>query len=378
MVSLCPKKEVCGSCSWSHIPYEKQLEQKISDINGSFKLKGLSLLCKDILPSPKLEHYRNRMDFVIDFEGRVGMRQKDKWWKVIDDHTCFLADSRIDVLFQIIRTWVHKSGLSYYDRKTHQGVLRYAVIRATSIGQTMLVIVTSEPKDDVERSSVLSNLSNLSNFVNSSSIIWSINKTDSDVSFGTELCTISGNGWIEESIDNITYCISPNAFFQTNSSTSPLLLEIVKKFCGDLTNKTVLDLYCGTGFFSIAMASNAKKMIGIELNSDAIHDAKINAEQNGIKPEFIVATTESFDWSIYNPDIIILDPPRSGMHDQALRDLLVYQPKEIIYVSCNYKNLAREMVQLQSVYDVAEMIAIDQFPHTPHVELITKLVHKTL
>lgn len=378
MVSLCPKKEVCGSCSWSHIPYEKQLEQKISDINGSFKLKGLSLLCKDILPSPKLEHYRNRMDFVIDFEGRVGMRQKDKWWKVIDDHTCFLADSHIDVLFQIIRTWVHKSGLSYYDRKTHRGVLRYAVIRATSIGQTMVVIITSEPKDESERSFILSNFCNLSDLSHPSTLIWSINKTDSDVSFGTELHTISGTGWIEELIDNITYRISPNAFFQTNSSTSPLLLEIVKKFCGNLTNRTVLDLYCGTGFFSVALANTSKKMIGIELNPDAICDAKTNAEQNGVSPEFILASTESFDWSVYQPDIIILDPPRSGMHDRTLRDLLAYQPKEIIYVSCNYKNFAREMVQLHSDYHVAEMIAIDQFPHTPHVELITKLVHKTL
>ncbi|OGL62606.1 23S rRNA (uracil-5-)-methyltransferase RumA [Candidatus Uhrbacteria bacterium RIFCSPHIGHO2_02_FULL_47_44] len=373
MSHLCPNKELCGSCAWSHIPYEKQLIQKVSDINGSFKLKGLSLKCEEVLPSPKLEHYRNRMDFVIDFEGRVGMRQKDKWWKVLDNHTCFLADEQIDALFVLVREWAKTCGLSFYDRRAHTGLLRYATIRATRTGQTMIVLVTSAPSNEDERSQILSALSALSALAAPSTLIWSINATDSDTSFGTELTTISGAGYIEEEISSVKYRISPNAFFQTNSYASHLLLDTVKEFCGDVSDKRVLDLYCGTGFFSIALASSAREMIGVELNAEAIEDAKTNAILNNVSPEFFAAPTEDYDWSKHNADIVILDPPRSGMHDRALADVIKHKPITIIYVSCNPKNFAREMVQLQEIYNVTAMKAIDMFPHTPHVELVTKL-----
>jgi len=316
------------------------------------------------------------MDFVIDFEGRVGMRAKDKWWKVIDDHTCFLADVRIDQLFQVVRTWTQTSGISFYDRRAHTGMLRYATIRATRLGETMITIVTSKPTDAAEEAKIRECLSILSKTPELSTLIWSINDSDADTSFGTVLHTISGNGWIEENVGGFTYRISPNAFFQTNSYASGILLETVKTCCGDVSDKQVLDLYCGTGFFSIALAASAKEMIGVELVEDAIADARINAERNNVHPTFIAAPTENYDWSIHKPDLIILDPPRSGMHDRALADILKYRPETIVYISCNPKNFAREMVQLQEVYKVASIKAIDLFPHTPHVELVTKLVRK--
>jgi 23S rRNA (uracil1939-C5)-methyltransferase len=142
----CPQKDRCGSCGWSHIPYEKQLAQKLSDINGSFAIKKLDLHVSEVLPSPKTDHYRNRMDFVIDFQGNVGLREKGKWWRVIDDHPCFIADEKIEELFRAVRAWTKTAGLSFYDRKAHTGILRYAVIRATSIGETMINIVTSAPE----------------------------------------------------------------------------------------------------------------------------------------------------------------------------------------------------------------------------------------
>jgi len=376
MKDLCPNKELCGSCSWSHIPYEKQLKQKLSDINGSFALKELEITCHTILPSPKLEHYRNRMDYVIDYQGKVGMRQKDKWWRVLDDHTCFLADDRIDELYGLIRIWVQASGLSYYDRRAHIGLLRFAVVRATRLGESMIVILTSPPKDADEEQNLHAAFTSLIESVKPTTLVWGINSTQSDVSFGETYETIFGLGVICESVGDVRYRISPNAFFQTNSFAAPLLLETVLSLAGNLEQKTVLDLYCGTGFFSVAMAKSAKRVIGIELNAEAIADANMNATLNHVSPEFTAAPTEESDWSIYEPDVVILDPPRSGMHDKALADIIRIQPKEIIYVSCNYKNFTREMVQLQNIYQITDMIAIDQFPHTPHVELVTKLIKK--
>jgi 23S rRNA (uracil-5-)-methyltransferase RumA len=363
-MSHCPNKNVCGSCAWSHIQYEKQLEQKLGDI----KLNGLDLYCDKILPSPKTEHYRNRMDFVIDFEGRVGLRQKGKWWRVIDNHPCFISDERIEELFHAVRNLVRASGLSYYDRKSHEGFLRYAVIRASSIGQSMVNIVTSEGSDGVMES--------WSDEVGSTTLVWSINHTDSDVSFGDDLRVLDGAGYIEEQIGNTRYRISPNAFFQTNSYAAHLLVDTVMEFVGDLSQKTLLDLYCGTGFFAVALAPFAKRTIGVEMVDDAVNDAKMNASLNNASVEFYSGKTEDFEWTPFNADVVILDPPRSGMHDRALADILHALPQTIVYVSCNHKNFAREMVQLQKFYKIDNMRAIDMFPHTPHVELVSVLRKK--
>lgn len=369
----CPQKDRCGSCGWSHIPYQKQLAQKLSDINGSFAIKKLDLEVTEILPSPKTDHYRNRMDFVINFQGNVGLREKGKWWRVIDDHPCFIADEKIEALFSAVREWTKTAGLSFYDRKAHVGLLRYAVIRATSIGETMVNIVTSTPEDEA---AVMTALKDLAATAKPTTLIWSINKTITDVSQGDDMRVITGNGSIEEHINGIGYRISPNAFFQTNSYAAPLLLKTVKEFAGDLTDKTLLDLYCGTGFFAVALARDAKQTIGVELNAEAIRDARLNAELNKVSATFHDTATESFDWKSLGADVVILDPPRSGMHDKALTDLLAVLPERIVYVSCNYKNFAREMVQLQEHYEVKQMRAIDQFPHTPHVELVSLLVRK--
>lgn len=311
---------------------------------------------------------------MIDFEGRVGMREKGKWWKVIDGHTCFLADEHIDTLFTHVRNWAKTSGLSFYDRKSHVGLLRYAVIRCTSTGETMVNIVTSEAQ--TEEPSLMKALETLQEVAKPTTLLWSVNHTITDVSFSEDVQTIAGPGYIEETINGHTYHISPNAFFQTNSYASPLLLETVQEFAGDLTDKTLLDLYCGSGFFSIAMAPQTKHTVGIELNAEAIRDAKTNAGLNQAQVEYISAQTEDYDWSQHNADIVILDPPRSGMHDKALADVIKYKPQTIIYVSCNEKNFARELVQLQHHYDVTAMRAIDLFPHTPHVELVSRLDRK--
>ncbi len=387
---LCPRPDACGSCGWSHIPYDKQLKQKVSDIEGSFALKELPYTVSEILPSPKTAFYRNRMDFVIDWQGNVGLREKGKWWKVIDNHPCFLADERINALFVRCRDWAKTCGLSFYDRKANVGILRYAVIRSTTLGQTMVTIVTSAPADAVEKETILAALQQLidpscqrqagvDTQLSPTTLIWAINHTVTDVSHGGENIVLHGAGYIEEEISGTRYRISPNAFFQTNPHAAPLLLKTVADFLGDLSGKTFLDLYCGTGFFSLALAGKAKKTIGVELVEDAIQDAQANAELNGIadKVTYLAQPTEHVDWLSYNADVVLLDPPRAGLHPSTLEELTrENRPEHVVYVSCNYKNLARELVTLKDFYDVTEIKAVDMFPHTPHVEVIANLVKK--
>lgn len=376
MNTLCPNKEVCGSCGWSHIPYEKQLQQKLADINGSFKLKNLPYQCTEIESAPVTAHYRNRMDFVIDFEGRVGLRQKGKWWKVIDNHHCFISDNRIEQLFTTVREWTHSANLTFFDRKAHTGLLRYAVIRSTNTGETMLTVVTSVPASAEEKETLLQQLDLLQESAQPTTLIWSVNTTISDTSVGSDLTTISGPGHMIEEINGHRYRITPNAFFQTNLHTAGILQQTVVDMAGDVSQKTVMDLYCGSGFFAMAFAKTAQKTVGVEIVPEAIVDAKANAQLNNVDIEFFDSPTEQFNWTQYNPDIVILDPPRSGMHDDALKDVMEAAPETIIYVSCNYKNFARELVALEMVYDVKQMKAIDMFPHTPHVELVTLLQKK--
>lgn len=377
MNSPCPHPDVCGSCGWSHIPYAKQLQQKLSDINGSFKLKKLELRVEDIVAAPKTEHYRNRMDFVIDWQGAVGLREKGKWWRVINDHTCFLADDKIELVYKHTRDWVKTAGLSFFDRKANVGFLRYAVIRSTTLGQTMLTIVTSAPKDAEEEAAAKAAFEKLNELAKPATLVWSINHTISDVSVGDDLRVLYGPGTIEEHIGGYKYKISPNAFFQTNPHGAVFLQDTVREFAGELADKTLLDLYCGTGFFAVSLANQAKQTIGVELVPEAIKDARINAELNGVTVDFHDAKTEDFDWLKIGADVVILDPPRAGMHDKALKDVITALPPRIVYISCNYKNFAREMVELQKYYDVENIRAIDMFPHTPHVELVTALVKKT-
>ena len=371
--SPCPRFVECGSCSWSDLSYPDQLAKKLLLINEALLKSNVETRCVEIIPSPRTEHYRNRMDFVIGFKGQVGLRERGKWWRIIDNHCCMVSDTPIEEAFAIAREWVLKSGLTFYDRKKHIGFLRYAVVRATRKGERLVTIVTSVPKDGDEEAIARIQLGLLAEALPATTVVWSINNTTGDVSFGQEDRVIAGEGVIHEEIEGALYRISPHAFFQTNSYASPALLSTVKEFCGDLAGKTLLDLYCGTGFFSVALAKSAARAIGVELSSDAIRDAKANAALNGVSVEFHDAKAEAFSWKPKSPDVVIVDPPRSGLHPDALKDLISSGVKKIVYISCGFERFAEEMKSIGLHYKIAAIKAVDLFPHTPHVELVTVL-----
>lgn len=376
MSDLCPQKDICGSCGWSHIPYQKQLEQKLGDINGSFKIHELTEKVEKIVAAPITEHYRNRMDFVIDFKGQVGLREKGKWWRVIDNHTCFLADEKIEAIFHITREWTKTAGLSFFDRKAITGFLRYAVIRSTAKGETMLNIVTSAPVDAAEESHAKAELEKLAATSGATTVLWSVNDTPSDVSHGGDVRVISGPGYIEEEIDGIRYRITPNAFFQTNLYAAPVLQKTVIDMARATGAKNAVDLYCGSGFFSLALAKLGMQVHAAEMVEDAIRDARTNAELNNLQVDFTAAKIEDLDWTKHNAELVIVDPARVGLHDKVIADLLSTKPKDVIYISCNYKSFAREFKMLREAYELVDAVAIDMFPHTPHVELVVHLKRK--
>lgn len=318
------------------------------------------------------------MDFVIDFQGKVGLRERGKWWKVIDNHTCFIADARIDKLFSVTRDWVHHSQLSCYDRKAHTGLLRYAVIRTTTTGDSMIIVVTSTPASTKEEEACSTQLRLLADTSHVTTVVWGINTTSTDISFAQAYQPITGLGAIEEQINGFRYRISPGAFFQTNSRAAAVLQQLVLDSMGDVSTATVLDLFCGSGFFTIPIAHVARNVVGIELVSSAIEDARVNAQLNNVTIEWHASPVERVDIQQYRPDVVIVDPPRVGLPDPTLRSLLNAPPPRLVYVSCHYKSFAREMTFLDPLYKVTSLTALDQFPHTPHVELVAVLERRAL
>jgi 23S rRNA (uracil-5-)-methyltransferase RumA len=382
--TACPNPLQCGSCDYANMPYQAQLAKKLLAINILLSESGI--VCKNIIPSPKTSHYRNKMDYVIDFKRQVGLREKGKWWKVIDGHTCFLADEHIEDLFVKTRDWVKETPLSCWDRKLNVGFLRYVVARVTTLGETLLTIVTSPPEHADEENLALAEMQKLIELTGADTFVWSVNNTKSDVSYGTNLKTLKGLGYIVEDINGLKYRITPNAFFQTNSYTAKLLQDTVVTFAEKalLAGKKVLDLYCGSGFFSLALAKKGFSVTGIELVEEAIADAKENVRLNGLQNQtnlavdFKAELAEKVSWLADTYDLVVVDPTRAGLHPKVLEALLAQgsdrqQPGAIIYVSCNYKQFAAELPKLLKSYTVADCVAIDQFPQTHHVELVTLL-----
>jgi len=374
---LCDRKDVCGSCGWSDIPYEQQLQNKLAAINGAAEKSKVPLNCTQIIPSVLTSHYRNRMDYVINYKGEFGLREKGKWWKVLDNHTCFLPDPNIIELFHKVYPWVKNSGLSYFDRKTCEGLLRYVVFRTTSLGETMVIVLTSTPKTDEEKEKVKEALTNLAADLTVTSLIWSHTSSNSDISFGETCEVVCGAEYIKEIINDYIYIIRPNSFFQTNSLTAGLLQQQVLSTVDSFTltpETTILDLYCGSGFFTIPLAKKYTQTIGVELVQSAIDDALENSRLNNINSNFICSPTEHVDLTSYNSDFLLVDPPRAGLHPKVIQDILAKPSKFLVYVSCKYERFISELNVLKEKYSVVDCKAVDMFPHTPHVEVVTTLV----
>jgi 23S rRNA (uracil-5-)-methyltransferase RumA len=309
------------------------------------------------------------MDFVIDFEGRVGLRQRGKWWRVVDNHHCFIAAQAIERAFATIREWVRGAGISFFDRKRHTGLLRFALVRCNSQGEVLVNLITSVPTPE-ELPPLTEGLEQLSESPDINTLVWSTNHTIADVSFGEVKHVFKGEGYLEEVVRGLRYRVSPHAFFQPNLFTAPLLLEQLQAWTAESAPKVLLDLFCGTGFFALGVEKSCHHIVGVELSPEAVVDAKQNAALNESTAQFFHAPSERFDWGVYGAEAVIVDPPRGGMQPQVVESLLTNAPRSIFYVSCNYKHFANDAARLTEKYSIRAQVLLDQFPHTPHVELL--------
>lgn len=381
----CPVFEMCGGCSHQFISYEKQLEFKEEQVLKLFKdanIDGFEFLGTE--GSPEVWEYRNKMEFTFgDMEKGgelcLGMHLKGKSFGIVSADQCQIVDEDYRMVLKTVLDYFKDKNLPFYRVRSHEGYLRNLVIRkGKNTGEVLISLVTTS-QVDFDMSEITELLKNLNYKGELKGILHIINDSLSDVVQGDRVDILYGQDYITEELMGLKFKISPFSFFQTNSKGAEKLYSIVRDFMGDAKSKVVFDLYCGTGTIGQIAASNAEKVIGIELIEEAVKAANENAALNDLHNcNFIAGDVAKVIKQVKEkPDIIILDPPRPGVHPEALKYVIDFDAKDIIYVSCNPKTLVDDLKALTAAgYKIEKVKVKDMFPHTPHVETVVKLKKK--
>lgn len=392
----CKHYGTCGGCRWQHLPYQEQLVWKHKQVSDA-----LTRIAKVELPeirptlgSDNIYGYRNKMEYTFsnkkwltfeqlnsgqEFPDRdaVGFHISGAFDKVLDIEECHLQEKLGDEIRNFLRDFAKENGLSFYDLRNNCGFLRTLMIRTLTTGQSMVVLSVGEHNDSAIKL-VMEALKN--NFPQITSLMYVVNTKVNDTIGDLNIELYSGTPYIEEEMEGLRFRIGPKSFYQTNSRQAHKLYSVARDMAELTGNELVYDLYTGTGTIANFVARNARKVIGIEYVEDAIKDAFINSKTNGIENTDFYAgdmkdiLTDEFIEKHGRPDVMIVDPPRAGMHENVVNVILNAEPKTIVYVSCNPATQARDIALLDAKYKVVDVQPVDMFPHTQHVENVAKLV----
>lgn len=397
-VPFCQHFGVCGGCKWQTLPYEEQLRYKQQQVVDNLTRIGHVQLpeISPILGSECTQFYRNKLEFTFSnkrwltdeelnstevFEQRnaLGFHIPGCFDKVLDIDKCWLQNDISNKIRNAVRQYGMDHQLPFYDLREQVGLLRNLVIRTSSTGELMVIVVAQVAKPDQ-----LEQLKGLLNYVGDifpeiTSLMYVINNKCNDTITDLEPVTFKGNDHIFEEMEGLRFKVGPKSFYQTNSEQAYNLYKIVRKFAQLTGEELVYDLYTGTGTIANFVSRQSKKVIGIEYVSEAIEDAKVNAELNHLDNTLFFAgdmkdiLTDDFVAQYGRPDVIITDPPRAGMHPDVVNTILAASPKRIVYVSCNPTTQARDLQLLDPKYAVMAVQPVDMFPHTQHVENVVLL-----
>ena len=389
---FCEHFMVCGGCKWQHIPYQAQLQYKQKQVTDQLTRIG-KVYPEEVLPiigSEQQMFYRNKLEFTFSnrrwltndelfsaaqFNG-AGFHIPGKFDKVLDIRRCWLQDDISNRIRLFIKDFCITHSYPFFDLRAQTGFIRTLIIRTSTCGEVMIIVVFYE-NDSVKRETLLNAVKE--NFPEITSLLYVINGKCNDTITDLDILTFSGKDHLIEKMEDLQFKVGPKSFYQTNSRQACRLYAIIRQFAGLTGQETVYDLYTGTGTIAAFVARKARKVIGIEFVPEAIEDAKVNATLNGLTNIGFFAgdvkkiLTAAFMDTHGKPDVIITDPPRSGMHDDVTDTMLAVAPKRIVYVSCNPATQARDLNRLSARYRVSKVQPVDMFPHTHHVENIALL-----
>ena len=374
----CPVFLKCGGCCYRHISYDAELkikEQKVRDAVA--RIAGLDVKINPIIGAENPNHYRNKAQFPIakDKDGNILMGFYGfHSHRVVDTDTCLLQPKIFDRIMEVVRDFLKRTNLSVYDEITHKGLLRHLYIRyGEKTGEIMVCLVVNGDKIKAQEELVNSLKENISEI---KSVVINSNKEKTNVIIGTKNNTIFGENYIVDNLCGLNFRISPNSFYQVNHSQAERLYTKAKEYASLSGEETLVDLYCGTGTIGLTMAKDCKRLVGVEIVPQAIMDAKLNAEINGItNAEFICGDATKCADKLKNegikPDVVVVDPPRKGLTPELIKTIKEMSPKRVVYVSCDPGTLARDLKLFEeNKYSSQELTPFDLFPRTSHVESV--------
>ncbi len=372
----------CGGCFMQSIAYEKQLSIKESQIKSLFENENINV--GEFLPiigSPKIFEYRNKMEFTFGDEEKngpitLGMHKKGLHHDIVTVDDCQIMDEDFRRILIAVLEYAKENSLAQYNSMRHEGFLRHLVVRKGHYTKEIIVHLITTTQDHHVFDALGKALQSLQLNGEIVGFLHSLNDGLADVVQSDEMQVVFGKKEYREKLFDLTFEISPYSFFQTNTLGAERLYREVIEFLGDVKGKTVLDLYSGTGTIAQVLAKDAKKVIGIELVEEAVEKAKENAKINNLDNCTFIAgdVKEKMLETPEKPDALVIDPPREGIHDKALGDILSYHLQEMVYVSCNPKTLVKNLKAFQEAgYEVIKARGVDLFPHTSHVETIVLL-----
>lgn len=395
---FCPHFGVCGGCKWQNLPYEEQLKYKQKQVYDHLTRIG-KIEIPELLPilgSKHIKAYRNKLEFGfsnkrwltyneiesgVTFENMnaVGFHIPGAFDKILDIQVCHLMDDLNNRIRNRIRSFALENHIAFFDLREQHGVLRNLMIRNSATHELMVLIQFCVHSDD-ERKQMFAVLEMLKEeFPEITSLLYVNNTKCNDTIGDLEVITYAGKDFIYETMEELRFKVGPKSFYQTNTEQAYELYKVVRQFAGLSGKELVYDLYTGTGTIANFVARGAKKVIGIEYVPEAIADAKVNSELNGLDNTLFYAgdmkdvMNRDFIEQHGRPDVIITDPPRAGMHNDVIETILFAEPKRIVYVSCNPATQARDLSLLDAKYGVVAVQPVDMFPHTHHVENVVLL-----
>lgn len=395
---FCQHFGVCGGCKFQCMDYQAQLFYKQKQVFDNLTRIGKIEIpeIRPILGSSKTKAYRNKLEFTFsnkrwltkeeiaadvqyDQMNAVGFHIPEAFDKVLAIEKCWLQDDINNEIRNSIRDYAYAHDYSFFNLRTQEGLLRNMMIRTSSTGELM-VLIQFKISNEAEEQQAMALLNHVAEkFPQISALLYVNNDKHNDTLEGLDIITFKGNDHIFEEMEGLRFKIGPKSFYQTNSEQAYNLYKVARDFAGLTGNELVYDLYTGTGTIANFVSRKCAKVIGIEYVPEAIEDAKVNSQINGIENTLFYAgdmkdiLTQEFIQEHGRPDVIITDPPRAGMHGDVIDTILFAEPKRIVYVSCNPATQARDLALLDGKYNVVAIQPVDMFPHTQHVENVVLL-----
>ncbi len=381
----------CGGCKWQFLDYPKQLEYKQKHVAESIVHIGLlkNITVHDVIPSPNIFKYRNKMEFSCsdrrwlmpdemdkedtDISFALGLHVPGTYQKVLDTENCFLFPDLGNAILEDVRQYMKQSGMPVYGLRSHEGFWRFLMLRHSAAhDQWMVNIVTAAEKMEAVKPLADKLMEKYPQIV---SIVNNISARKASIAVGEFEILLAGEACLRDKINAFEFEISANSFFQTNTLGAERLYQTVIDYAGLTGSETVTDLYSGTGTIAICLASSAGKVMGIEIVDSAVADAEKNCALNKVSNcRFISGDIKDCLCKITDvPDVMIIDPPRVGMHKDVVKQVLDMAPSKMVYVSCNPATLARDLNMIKDQYRVLEVQPVDMFPHTFHIESVVRL-----